>query len=155
MSPRAARLLAVPFAVLAFVFRFGAELWLQPLTWDVEPAALGLLAFLLFAAVSLGAPLGTYLLLTGQSRKRPSSWQVDGGRRLVVGPTPSGASRMILAGWIAGGLILTERVPGENEKRVADFGVGTTVMTTLAVVGLLAALWIVLSSWPWLALDRE
>ncbi|MEV4275035.1 hypothetical protein [Actinoplanes xinjiangensis] len=156
MSPRAARLLAVPFIVLAFLCRFGAALRLEPLTWGVDPSVLGLPAFLLLSAATLGVPLGIYLLLSRHARVRPSSWRADTGRRLVVGPTPVGtAFQVILVGWMAGGLIPTERVPGEDQKRVADLGAYTTVMTALAVLALLVAVWIVMGSRPWLALDRD
>ena len=65
-----ATLLAAPFAVLAFMLRFGGILWVQPLTWRLDPWPGGLLAYLGVLAVSGGVPVGGWLLLTRAARRR-------------------------------------------------------------------------------------
>ncbi|WP_433789164.1 hypothetical protein [Actinoplanes sp. CA-252034] len=157
MSARAARLLAVPFVLVACALRLVSSLWVEPFTWNVEPFALGLLAILSLLGGSLGLPLSGYLLLTGQARKRPAAWQADAGaRRFVAGPSPSWAgSSAVVLGWMAGGLLPTERVPGEDRKRIAELGLFTQAAVVLAVAALLFAIWLVLGRWPWLALDRD
>jgi hypothetical protein len=157
MSARAARLLAVPFVVLACALRFAESLWLQTLTWGIEPGWAGLLVAFAVLGVTLGAPLAGYLLVTRQARRRPAAWEISpDGRRFVAGPSPAGMGASAVAiGWMAGGLVPTERVPGEDQKRIAELGAFTPVMTVIAVLCLLGALWLVVGRWPWLELDRE
>ncbi|BEL03494.1 hypothetical protein Q0Z83_016850 [Actinoplanes sichuanensis] len=157
MSARAARLSAVPFVLLAFVLRFVESLWLQPLTWRFESDAAGFLAAILMWTTTLGVPLGIFLLVTRKARKRPVAWDIGAtGRRFTAEPAVAGTGvRAVFIGWLAGGLVPTERVPGEERKRIAELGSFTTVMTVLAVVFLLVAIWLVVGRWPWLALDRE
>ncbi|MEU4161481.1 hypothetical protein [Actinoplanes sp. NPDC026670] len=157
MSARAARLLAVPFVLLACALRFAEDLWLQTLTWGIEPGWAGLLVAFAVLGVTLGAPLAGYLLVTRQARKRPAAWEISpDGRRFVAGSSPAGmGASAVIIGWMAGGLVPTERVPGEDQKRIAELGAFTTVMTVLAVLVLVFALWLVVGRWPWLEPDRE
>jgi hypothetical protein len=157
MSPRTARLSAVPFVVLAFLIHLAADLWVQPLTWDVKPVALWVLVTMSVFVVTLGVPLGAYWLLISRVGKRPSTWEADAGqRRFTAGPSPAGAGLSAVAlGWLTGGLVPTERVTGEERMRIAELGAVTPVMTVLAVAGLLVTIWFVVGRWPWLSLDRE
>lgn len=157
MSARAARLLAVPFALLAFVLRIYEALWLEPLTWGIEPSAAGVLAALGLVLGALAVPLLTYRRLTRAAREIPSAWRIDTeGRRFFVEPAPvwKGSFAIMLA-WLAPGAIPMERVPHEEQRRIAEFGAYTTAGEILAVLLLLLALVMLLVNRPSLALDAD
>jgi hypothetical protein len=48
------------------------------------------------------------------------------------------------AGWVAGGIILTERVPDQDRMRIADFGYGPVNSIALAVAVVLVLLVVML-----------
>ncbi|MFG1604944.1 hypothetical protein [Actinoplanes sp. NPDC049265] len=154
MSARVAVLIAVPFAVLAFVLRLGGVLWWQPVTWRLGMVP-GMLAFLGAFAASIGIPLAAYLLATRAARRKPATWQLDTTNRRFFAPvSPASAGpRAILLGWIAGAAIPTERMPGHNAMRIAHLGVVTTIGTVVSALLLLAAMLILLLNRPSLSLD--
>lgn len=154
MSARTARLLAVPFAVLAFALRLAEALWLRPLAWRTGASGLGIdLAIL---AASLIVPLGGYLLLTRRARKRQASWRLDpDARRLFAGPTPYGMAASVWGGWGAAGVVPVERVPNEDRARIADSVLPGPVAIPLALLLLLLVVVVPLLTRPTMALDRE
>jgi hypothetical protein len=50
----------------------------------------------------------------------------------------------IFAGWVVGGIILTDRVPAQDRMRIADFGYGPVNTIALAVAVLLVLLVVML-----------
>jgi hypothetical protein len=157
MSARVARLLAVPFAVLAFALRIGETLWLQPFALRIASPDVSLLAYLGLVAASLAVPAGSYLLLTGQARKRRATWQLDDrGRRFTAPASPHWVGPWAIGlGWAAGGLSATERVPNQDRMRIAQLGALTTVSVVLAAAVLALALLMLLVNRPCLHLDPD
>jgi hypothetical protein len=153
MSAGSARLVAVPFVLLAFALRPAERLWAEPLTWRLESAVLGLIVALGFLAVSVAIPIGLYLLVTRPARRRPATWQLDRAGRRFVAPARSFGPFAVVAGWTAGGVILTERVPNRDRMRIATFGYGPVNSVALAVVLLAVVLVLLLLGRPVLALD--
>jgi hypothetical protein len=161
MSTRVAVLLAAPFAALAFVLRLGERLWVEPFTWKTHSALLGLIAFLGLVGGSAAVPVGGYLLLTRSARRRPKTWHLDAGKRRFTAPvSPYGPGpRAVVAGWIGGGTVLTERVPNQDHMRIARLGVMTSIsIVTAAAIVIITMLCLVLlaaPSTPILSLDSE
>lgn len=154
MSARGARLAAIPFVVLAFVLRPVQSLWVLPLSWRVEPVGLSVLLATGVLAFGLLLTIGAYLLLVRRARTRPATWRVDPRRRRFVAPAHpvlSGAYA-IVASWVLGGGVITERVPGEDRMRLADFGALTTAGACLVVVAIAVTL---LVERPRLVLDPD
>ena len=161
MSARVALLLAAPFAVLAFGVRLGETLWLQPLAWRIHPSVLGLLASLGLLAGSAAVPVGGYLLLARSARRRPRTWHLDlGKRRFDAMASPYGMGPLVIgAGWMCGGIVLTERVPNQDHMRIAQLGVATTISIVVAAalmtaIMLLPLLMVVVNR-PMLSLDSD
>ena len=132
MSARVAAL----FAVLALGLHLGETLWLEPLTWRLHHVVLGLLTSFSLLAASAAVPIGGYVLLTRSARRRPRMWHLDMRKRLFTAPASpySTGPSSVAMGWICGGIVLTERVPNQEHKRIAQLGVATT----LTVVPVLA-----------------
>src|SRR3954468_9524982 len=161
MSTRVALLLAAPFAVLAFVLRLGGRLWLEPFTWNIGSAVLGLLAFLGLLVGSVAVPVSGYLLLTRSARRRPKTWHLDAGKRRFTAPvSPYGPGPWaVVAGWLGGGSVPTERVPNQDHLRVARLGVMTSIIIVTAasimIITLLCLILLAARSTPILSLDSE
>jgi len=161
MSTRVAVLVAAPFVVLAFVLRLGGTLWLELYTWNVHSDLLGLLAFLGLVGGSAAVPLGGYLLLTRSARRRPKTWHLDAGQRRFTAPvSPYGPGPWaIVAGWLAGGTVPTERVPHQDHMRIARLGVTTSIIIVIAaaimIVALLCLVLLAAPDAPILSLDSE
>ncbi|MFG3554904.1 hypothetical protein ACGGAQ_10965 [Micromonospora sp. NPDC047557] len=157
MPLRAARLLIWPIAVAAFALRICAELWIEPVTWRIDPRGVALLVWIAAQAACFLVPWAAYALLTRSVRQRPATWEVDAGRRCFIAPASPRwiGPWSILLGWLAGGFVPTERVPGEDRLRLADIpgtvalGIGIPVL----VLGGIAA--VLLMNRPLLALDRD
>ncbi|MEH1059043.1 PH domain-containing protein [Micromonospora sp. CPCC 206171] len=156
MTPRTARLLALPFALAAFLLRIGVEFWLKPLTWRIDSTAVALLGWAAGTAGSVLVPVAGYLLLTRAVRRRPATFQVDpAGPRFTAPAAPAWAGPWsILTSWLAGGLLITERVPGEDRVRFFESG-EALVWNVLAVLAVLLVVGLVLSDErPRLTLDE-
>lgn len=140
MDPRAARFLAWPFALAAAALRFASEWWLEPLTWRLTSAPTGLVAWLAVGAAGILVPLGVYLLLTRDARRRPATFEVDRRARRFTAPTAPAwvGPWSIVVGWLTGGLVTLERVPGEDRVRLAD--TGAVLLVSLVVVALVLVL---------------
>ncbi|MEH0823836.1 MULTISPECIES: hypothetical protein [unclassified Micromonospora] len=157
MTPRTARLAALPFALAASLLRIGAEFWLKPLTWSLDSAAAGLLAWVAVSVGSILVPMAGYLLLTRAARRRPATFRVDLVNRRFTAPAAPAWSGpwSIIAGWLAGGPLITERVPGEDRVRFFESG-DALVWNVLALVAVLVV--VVLVLWddrPRLTLDES
>jgi hypothetical protein len=157
VSPTAARLLALPFVLLAFGLRLVLEFWITPLTWRLDSAWALLAAWIVSLAASVAIPLGAYLLLTRRARLRQATWQLDGaGHRFSATVSPRWVGPWaIIMGFLAGGLIVTERVPGENRMRVADFDYAAPISLVLVITMLAAIILLVLLDRPRIVLDPE
>ncbi|MBU2666692.1 hypothetical protein KOI35_24595 [Actinoplanes bogorensis] len=135
MPPRLSRLLAPLFVILAFALSAGLSLWLRPLTWRVQPLAAGLAVYLLLLVACAVVPAGVYALITGAFRDRPAGWESDpAGRRFSVQSSPRQAAMLIAAGSVVGQAVPVERVPNEDQMRIAQLGVVTWVFFGLVAV---------------------
>jgi len=154
-------LLAAPFAVLAFGLHLGEALWLEPLSWRLHHFVPGLLTNFSLLAASAAAPIGGYMLLTRSARRRPRTWHLDMRKRRFTAPASpySTGPWAVAMGWICGGIVFTERVPNQEQKRIAELGVATTISIALAaaimIMVLLFLLLIVVVNRPLLSLDAD
>ena len=152
-------LLAGPFAVLALGLHLGETLWLEPLTWRLDHFVLGLLTGFSLLAASAAVPIGGYMLLTRSARRRPRTWHLDIRKRRFTAPASpySTGPWAVTMGWICGAIVLTERVPNQEHKRIAQLGVETTISIALAatIMILLFLLLIVVFNRPLLSLDAD
>jgi len=160
MSARAALLLAVPFAVLGFGLRLGETLWLQPLTWRIQPfVPSGLILGLGLGLIAASAvvPLSGYFLLTRSARRRPRTWHIDlARRRFAVNASPhSKGPWTVTMGWVCGGLVLTERVPSQDRMRIAQLGAATTISIVVAAASMIMLVLLVVVNRPLLSLDPD
>ncbi|MET8084598.1 hypothetical protein [Micromonospora sp. NPDC005237] len=157
MPLRAARLLIWPIAVVALALRVCAELWFKPVTWRIHPSGVAFLLWVAAQAACFLVPWAAYALFTRAIRQRPATWEVDvGGRCLVAPASPRWIGPWsIVLGWLAGGFVQTERVPGEDRLRLADDPgtVALSIGVPVLVMGGVAA--ILLMNRPLLALDRD
>lgn len=98
VTPRTARLLAIPFALLACLLLLAVRSWVHPhLSVGLSLAVFGV-AYL----VQLGLPFGGYLLLTRRFRKGPATW----GPEFSAGPSPQMTGTIvIMVGWQVGNAI--------------------------------------------------
>jgi len=158
VSAVAARLLALPFVLLAFALEQVHEFWIKPLIWQqFESGWAATAAWVLSLLATVTIPLCVYLLLTRRAGRRMADWQVDQDGRRFTASTASrrlGAWAVVL-GYMAGGLPITERVPGENRVRFADFDYGTPISIAAAVIALVVIVVLVLLGRPDIALDPE
>jgi hypothetical protein len=161
MSTRVAMLLAAPFAVLAFGLHLGEALWLEPLSWRLHHFVPGLLTYFGLLAASAAVPIGGYTLLTRSVRRRPRTWHLDVRNRRFTAPASpySTGPGAVTMGWVCGGIVLTERVPNQEHKRIAELGVATTiniaVAATLMIMVMLFLLLTVVVNRPLLSLDAD
>ncbi|MBQ0895868.1 PH domain-containing protein [Micromonospora sp. U56] len=156
MTPRTARLLALPFALAAVLLRIGVEFWLKPLTWRIDSTAVALLAWAAGIAGSIVVPAVGHLLLTREARRRPATFRIDSaGRRFTAPAAPAWAGPWsAMVSWLAAGLLITERVPGEDRVRFFESG-DALVWNVLAVVAVLVVvLLVLLDDRPRLTLDE-
>ncbi|MER6595833.1 PH domain-containing protein [Micromonospora purpureochromogenes] len=156
MTPRTARLLALPLALAAILLRIGVEFGLKPWTWRLDSGAVGLLVLAAALAGSIVAPVAGYLLLTRAVRRRPATFRVDPAGRCFTAPAaPAWAGPWsIIVAWLAGGVLLTERVPGEDKVRFVASG-DALVWNVLAVVAVLVfVVLVLLDDRPRLTLDE-
>ncbi|RZU49486.1 hypothetical protein EV385_1236 [Krasilnikovia cinnamomea] len=155
MSARAARLIAVPFALMTFALRVVADFWVDPLALPLRPWPVSLAATVAAGLAAGLLPLGGYWLCTRHAWRRPAAWHADANRgRFVADLTPRWAGpQAVLIAWFSGGLVPDERVPGTDRVRIADLGVVTDVWIVLAAIALVAGVAVVLAGRPRLTLD--
>ena len=142
MSLIAARFAAASIGVLAFVGHLLVTFSVQPLTWRIEPPALGLAVGLVALVMSAAVPLMLYLWVLAPLRLRPASLSVDAaGSRFVapVSPYAQGWLAVTLM-WIGAGLVMTERVPNGDAMRVAHLpaAIPASLTAVTLAVGLAA-----------------
>ncbi|MFI5897534.1 hypothetical protein ACIA5D_46355 [Actinoplanes sp. NPDC051513] len=142
--------------VLAFALSLGVALWLQPFTWQVEPALAGLTVYGLFAAASVAVPAGAYALIAEAYRRRPVAWDSDAdAHRFSVPSSPRQAVAMIIWGWVVARLVPVERVPNQDRARIAQLGLLTTVLLLIVVVLLVDAVLRSMMNRPGIALSPD
>lgn len=156
MSVNRIRLLALPFGLLALALRLATTLWVMPLTWQMRPALVGLPSWLAALAASLAVPVGLYHLSVLRSvPRRPASFRLDRGTFLApAAPHDIGGAAIILL-WIAGGAVLTERVPGGDRMRLAEFDEAALISILTVVVLSVLAVVLLLVDRPWVALSPD
>ncbi|MFG2054388.1 hypothetical protein ACGFI9_10165 [Micromonospora sp. NPDC048930] len=119
---------------------------------------MGVLAAVTALAVSAAVPVGLYhLTVLSSVPRRPASLRLDdrhGGFVVPAAPHFIGDFAIIVL-WVAGGSLLTERVPGGDGIRLAEFDFAA--LTSALLVGLLfvVAVVLVLSDRPRVALDPD
>lgn len=129
LSPTAVRWLAVPLGLTAFAGRLALTLWWEPRTyrWSFGP---GMAALGAAAAVGIAVVFGLFALLAGGKKPAALAWH---GGEACVPPSPYFAgSQAILWMWLAGGMVMTERVPHADAMRI-DRDDGAPVMSGIAV----------------------
>ncbi|BCY11999.1 hypothetical protein [Actinoplanes sp. L3-i22] len=128
MQLREARLLAIPFALLAVLLRLAQGLWVHPSTRDTGrllQLAVSGAAF----AVSLFLPVLIYWLITRQFWKRPAAWSPG----FSAGPSLSQRGIFtIMLGWQAGNAL--------DFARESSLGWGGLVFLAAALVFLAGAI---------------
>jgi hypothetical protein len=137
--------------------------WITPLTWRIESWQLSLAAWSAILLGSMGLPLAGYYLATRRARRRVATWQIEPG-----GPGGAGVARFVapaalrwtgpwavVVGWMAGGGLIHERVPGEDRMRIAEFGYALPVSIVTVSIAWLAIVAIVAMDRPRLTLDRD
>lgn len=124
----------------AFTLRLAATLWVGPLTWHVRPAGVGLAIWLAALAASLVAPVGLYHLSVLRSvPRRPASFRLDEGAFVAPAVPHDIGTAAIVVLWLAAGAVLTERVPGGDRLRLAEFdGAALISILTVGVLSVLA-----------------
>ena len=141
MTPRSARLLAVPAMLGAFALSLVSALWVQPWSLRIGPDDLSTLADAGSHLVSGAGPLAIYVVVTRSARRRPAGLRPD----FSVEPSPhwAGPLAMIL-GWTAGWGWPTDHDPA-----------GAFAWSSIAVImlALVAATVALLGNRPRLALD--
>ncbi|MEU5905441.1 hypothetical protein ABZ780_13825 [Micromonospora sp. NPDC047467] len=157
MSPRVARLLIWPFAVTALALRVCAELWFKPVTWRIDPSGVAFLVWAAVQAACLLVPWAGHALLTRRVRQWPATWEVAAGaEKFVASASPRWLGPwVILIGWLAGGAVLTERVPGADRVRLAEIPGVLAVSIAVPAVVLAAMAAVLLLDRPRLILDRD
>jgi hypothetical protein len=156
MSPPVRALLAPPFVVLAFALSLGVTLWLQPLTWRMEPPLAGFTAYGLLAAASVAVPAATYALFTGAYRPRPVAWDCHAaGHQFSVPSSPRQAVVMIIWGWVVARFVPVERVPNQDRARIAQLGWPTTVLLLIVAALLIDVVLRSTTNRPRIALSPE
>ncbi|MET8369877.1 hypothetical protein [Micromonospora profundi] len=157
MSPRVARLLIWPFAVAALALRICTELWFKPVTWRIEPSGLAFVVWAATQAACILLPAAAHALLTRRVRQRPATWEIAAGTEsFVATASPRWLSHWaILVGWLAGGAVLTERVPGADRVRLAEIPGALALSIAVPAVVLAAMAAVLLLDRPRLILDRE
>ncbi|WP_203912498.1 hypothetical protein [Rhizocola hellebori] len=153
MSATALRWSAVPLGMLAFALRLAATLWWEPFTWRFN-WFVSLLLWLAAMIVTVGVPFGIFALLS-RGYRRPAEFAL--GKRGFTAPlSPIGAgSQAILLLFLAGGLVVTERVPNSDSMRLAEFNNGWFASLIIASVLAAGAVTIVLTRRQQLLLDAE
>ncbi|WP_436530958.1 PH domain-containing protein [Actinoplanes sp. HUAS TT8] len=128
MAIRTARLLALPFALLACVLRVAGQAWAHPGSFRST-----FLTFLVVHLISLVLPTVAYVLVTRPVRKRPAAWGPD----FSAGPNPQ--TRGILAvvlGWNAGFALVQVGDTGGTGLDVFMLVFGLLTLVTAVVVAL-------------------
>jgi hypothetical protein len=131
-------------------------LWLQPLTWRIEPAIAGFTVYGLLTAVSVAVPAGVYALITGAYRRRPVAWDRDAaGHRFSVLSSPRQAVVMIIWGWVVTRFVPVERVPNQDRARIAQLGWFTTVVLVIVAALLIDIVLRSMTNRPRIALSPD
>ncbi|MFI1989139.1 hypothetical protein [Actinoplanes sp. NPDC020271] len=152
MSARAARLLSLPFVVLAFLLQLVLKFWVQPLTWRMDSTAGSLVVAVVAFAATMVVPLGIYLLLIRRVEKQPAEWRTA----FSVDALPRWAGRTaILIAWISGSAIPVEATPGTKAARLMALDPVNAVLLTFALLGLIVAVMISVSGRPALELRPD
>lgn len=153
MTPRTARLFAVPCMLAAFALTLVTTLWVQPLTFRNDLAGLDTLADLGAHVVSAAVPLAVYAFVTRAARRRPAGFRLDPGRfRADASPYRAGPLAVVL-GWTAGFGFPTNFEPDEPGLRLSSLGVVDWFSIVLIALALVAAVVALFSDRPRLTLD--
>ncbi|WP_285472353.1 hypothetical protein [Actinoplanes sp. NBRC 101535] len=100
VSPRAARLTALPTALLTFGLVVFSKFVLMQYTLRLPSADLSLIAFLGVMVVSFALPAGTWFVLTRSARRRPAAWSIEQGRFVVpASPDVYGYQAIVACFW--------------------------------------------------------
>src|SRR5689334_12384664 len=143
MQLRKARLIAIPFALLAILLRVAQGLWVHPSARDTgRPAQLAI--FGAAFVVSLFLPILVYWLITRQFRKRPAAWSPG----FSAGPAPHRHGILaIMLGWQAGNALDFARDP--------SLGWGGLVFLAAALTFLAGAIAAPMINRPSVQLDQD
>lgn len=157
MPLRTTRLLVWPFAVVALTLRVCGELWFKPVTWRIDPKGVAFLAWLAVLAGTLLLPIAVHAMATRKARRRPATWQVETAEHRFVAPASPRwlGPWAIVVGWLAGALVQTERVPGEDRARLVELPgiVALSIAVPVLVLGGIAA--VLLRNRPLLTVDAD
>jgi hypothetical protein len=151
VSPRTARLLALPFALLALVLHLAQVVWVSPRAWHLSVNQ-GLLVYAVAVILELGVPFGIYALIVRRAGKRPATW--GPAFRAELSPWWSGYLA-ISSAWYAGGAVELDRMPGESHAHPAPLDSVSGLFLALGVVALALAVVLSVSGGPWLELHPD
>ncbi|WP_203755290.1 PH domain-containing protein [Actinoplanes cyaneus] len=151
MSPRIARLLALPCALLALVLHLAQEVWISPRAWHLS-ADWGLLIYAAAIIVELGVPSAIYALIVRRAGKRPAAWS----SAFLAEPSPSWSGYWVifLAWWTVSGLVF-ERARGEDHAHLAPLDPVTGLVLVLSVAAVILALVLSIGNRPRLQLHPD
>lgn len=155
MSAAAARLVALPFALLAFGLRVALTFWLIPLTWRLESGWVALPVWIALLVATIALPLSGYVLLTRGPRRRRATWTLEAPRFTAATSVGRAAQAAVVTAGLTGGLLVTERVPGGDRMRIAHLPGAVPLSIAGVVLGLTAATFLALRRHPALSLDPQ
>ncbi|GLW35139.1 PH domain-containing protein [Actinoplanes regularis] len=151
MSPRAARLLALPCALLALVLHLAQEVWISPHSWGLS-ADWGVLVFAAAIVVELGVPFAIYALIVRRTGERPAAWS----SAFLAEPSPWWSGYMaILLAWYAVGVLEFERTPGQSHAHLAPLDPVLSPFLALGVAALALAMVLSVGDRPRLELHPD
>jgi hypothetical protein len=142
VSPRSARLLALPFAALSLAAHLAGEFWGKPLAWRLDSAIASFLVYFGTATLSLLVPLGIYLLVTRAARRQPSTLLVSASASsFMAGPSVKRTGPIVIAlGWLTAVTLPTERIPNGDQMRVATFSTSLLIVTAVLMTIMIVAI---------------
>ncbi|GIM97800.1 hypothetical protein [Paractinoplanes toevensis] len=156
MPPRLRRLLAPPLVVLAFALSLTVSLRVRPATYRIEPTTAGIAVYLLLAAASAAVPAVTYALVTGAFRRRPAAWDSNpAGHRFSAPPSPRQAAAMITSAGLVAQVVPVERVPNQDQVRIAQLGAFTMIMIVVVAVYLITIVVLSMTNSPSIVLSPK
>lgn len=130
-------------------------IWVQPLTWQIRPLGAAVPAGLGVLLVCAVAPILAYALVVRPGRGRPATLSVDRRHRRFVAPNSpyvSGYTAIMLM-FLAGGLIVTERVPNGDRMRVSELAFAVPVSVVAVMLFVAAAAVLLFGNRPSVSLD--
>jgi hypothetical protein len=147
MSPARARLLALPFVLLAMGLCLFVEFW-------VEPRVASLPLLLCALGGSIAAPLLGYRLLTRRALRRPAFW-IDEQRMLAPASPRWLANYSMSLAWACAGNLPKEHVGGGTAWRLAYESTHDRMVMALLTLGVVFAFWPLLADRPQLSLGPD